>query len=96
MRALWDVLLSQGVDPAADGWTKLDLALAISADGNTIVGYGIRNGNTEAFVAVIPTIVPEPAAGALALLGVSSILLLRRRSLWRPNKFSLSKDESCD
>ena len=30
-------------------------------------------------------------AGALALLGVSSILLLRRRSPGRPNKFSLSK-----
>ena len=28
------------------------------ADGTTIVGYGIRNGNTEAFVAVVP---PEPA-----------------------------------
>jgi MYXO-CTERM domain-containing protein len=73
------------------GGRRLGLANGISADGNTIVGYGIRNGNTEAFVAVIPT-VPEPAAGALALLGVCSILLLRRRSL-RPNKFSLSKDE---
>ena len=89
MRALWDVLLSHGVDPAADGWTELASARGISADGNTIVGYGIRNGNTEAFVAVIPTIVPEPAAGALALLGVSSILLLRRRSLWRPNKLKV-------
>ena len=90
MRALWDVLLSHGVDPAADGWTELVLALGISADGNTIVGTGNRNGNTEAFVAVIPTIVPEPAAGALALLGVSSILLLRRRSLWRPNKHPIA------
>jgi hypothetical protein len=33
--------------------------------------------------------VPEPAAGALALLGVSSILL-RRRSVWRPNKRPIS------
>jgi hypothetical protein len=82
MRALWDVLLSHGIDPAADGWTELSQALDISADGNTIVGYGIRNNyNNEAFVAVIPTIVPEPATGALALLGPSSILLLRRRSL---------------
>jgi probable HAF family extracellular repeat protein len=89
MRALWDVLLSQGIDPAADGWTHLNTAENISADGNTIVGYGIRNDHTEAFVAVIPTIVPEPAAGALALVGASSILLLRRRSLGRPNKFSL-------
>jgi probable HAF family extracellular repeat protein len=92
MRALWDVLLSRGIDPAADGWTKLTGAFAISADGNTIVGYGIRNNNNEAFVAVIPTIVPEPAAAALALLGVNSFLL-RRRSLWRPNKvFALNKN----
>jgi uncharacterized membrane protein len=89
MKRLWDVLLAGGIDPAAHGWTKLEVASGISADGNTIVGWGTRNGHTEAFVAVIPTIVPEPAAGALALLGVSSILLLRRRSLWRPNKFSL-------
>ena len=79
VRALWDVLLSHGVNPAADGWTQLHSAQGISADGNTIAGDGIRNGHQEAFVAVIPTIVPEPAAGALALLGASSILLLRRR-----------------
>jgi len=84
MRALWDVLLSHGIDPAADGWTKLSGAVAISADGSTIVGSGTRNFITEAFVAVIPTIVPEPAVEALALLGVSSILLVRRRSLARP------------
>jgi probable HAF family extracellular repeat protein len=89
MRALWDVLLSHGINSAADGWTSLGSAKAISADGNTIVGDGIRNGNSEAFVAVIPTIVPEPAGGVLALLSVSSILLVRRRSLGRPSKFSL-------
>jgi probable HAF family extracellular repeat protein len=79
MRALWDVLHAHGVDPATDGWSELSHAVDISADGNTIVGYGIRNDNHEAFVAVIPKIVPEPSAGALALLGLSSILLLRRR-----------------
>jgi probable HAF family extracellular repeat protein len=89
VRAFWDVLLSHGVDPAADGWSRLEFAKAISADGSTIVGDGIRNGNNEAFVAVIPTIVPEPAAGALALLGASSILLLRRRCVWRPNKLNV-------
>jgi hypothetical protein len=46
----------------------------------------------------VPTVaasadVPEPAAGALALLGVNSTLRLRRRSLGRPNNnFSPSKD----
>jgi hypothetical protein len=89
MRALWDLLLSHGIDPAADGWTELSIASGISAGGNAIVGSGIRNGNTEAFVAVIPTIVPEPAAGALALLSGSSILLVRWRSLGRPNTLSL-------
>jgi len=62
MRALWDVLLSHGVNPAADGWSRLEFAKAISADGNTIVGDGIRNGNLEAFVAVIP--VPGSGCGA--------------------------------
>jgi probable HAF family extracellular repeat protein len=76
MRALWDVLLSHGVDPAADGWSKLEFAKAISADGNTIVGDGVRNGNTEAFVAVIPT-VSEPASATLMVFG--GALLLRRR-----------------
>jgi probable HAF family extracellular repeat protein len=96
MKRLWDVLLDQGVNPAANGWSYLEVASGISADGNTIVGWGRHNGNTEAFVAVIPTIVPEPTAGAIALLSVNSILLLRRRSLWRPNDFSLSKDEPRD
>jgi probable HAF family extracellular repeat protein len=59
MERLWDMLVAQGVDPAADGWTRLTYARDVSADGNAIVGYGIRNGNTEAFVAVVP-VVSEP------------------------------------
>ena len=59
IRALWDVLLSHGVDPAADGWSTLEFAKAISADGNTIVGDGVRNGVTEAFVAILD----EPLMG---------------------------------
>jgi probable HAF family extracellular repeat protein len=54
MERLWDVLLVNGLDPAADGWTSLWDARGVSADGNTIVGTGIRNGNAEAFIAVIP------------------------------------------
>jgi probable HAF family extracellular repeat protein len=76
MRDLWDVLLSQGVDPAADGWSRLELGKALSADGNTIVGDGIRNGQQEAFVAVVP----EPAG--LALLAASGVLAVRRGG-WR-------------
>jgi probable HAF family extracellular repeat protein len=75
MKRLWDVLLVQGVDPAANGWTKLEAASGISANGNTIVGWGTRNGNTEAFIAVIPTIVPEPSS--LALLTIAATALLR-------------------
>jgi probable HAF family extracellular repeat protein len=60
MERLWDVLLAAGVDPAADGWTGLLAAYDISADGSTIVGNGYRNGNIEAFVAVIPFSSPLP------------------------------------
>jgi hypothetical protein len=54
MERLWDVLVAHGVDPAANGWTSLAYASGISADGRTIVGGGVRNGNSEAFAAVIP------------------------------------------
>jgi probable HAF family extracellular repeat protein len=77
MRTLWDVLLSHGVDPAADGWSALQFAKATSANGNTIVGDGIRNGHSEAFVAVI-SVVPEPSHGALLLSG-PLLLLVRTR-----------------
>jgi probable HAF family extracellular repeat protein len=60
MERLWDVLIAQGVDPASDGWTRLTYARDLSADGNTIVGYGTRNGNTEAFVAVVPVVSELP------------------------------------
>jgi probable HAF family extracellular repeat protein len=73
MQRLWDVLVANGVEPAASGWTSLDFAQAISADGKTIVGQGIHNGNQEAFVAVIP----EPSS--LALLGFGGTLLFRPR-----------------
>jgi probable HAF family extracellular repeat protein len=53
VRDLWNLLLSQGVDPAVDGWTQLYSAQGISADGSTIIGTGIRNNNTEAFVATL-------------------------------------------
>jgi len=56
MQRVADLLLAAGIDPAAPangGWTKLEQAFAVSADGNTIAGVGIRNGNDEAFVAVL-------------------------------------------
>jgi hypothetical protein len=66
-------VLAAGIDPAADGWTVLRAAQGVSGDGSRIAGFGTRNGNTEAFVAVIP----ERAAG-VTLLAIGSLALLRR------------------
>jgi len=73
MERLWDVLLAAGIDPTASGWSVLNDATGVSLDGNTIVGFGVRNGNQEAFVAVIP----EPTT--LSMIAVSAIGLLARR-----------------
>jgi probable HAF family extracellular repeat protein len=78
MQSLWDVLLAYGVDPAADGWTSFYSADGISADGNTIVGWGGHNGNSVPFVAVIP-VVPEPACLALLSLAVPTLFCRRHR-----------------
>ena len=74
-RTLWDVLLSQGVNPAADGWSSLQLAKGISADGHTIVGDGVRNGIQEGFVAVVP----EPTSIGLMLSVAAAAATMRRR-----------------
>lgn len=69
-------LLQDLIDPAS-GWdismNTSSGALGISEDGS-IVGTGIINGETHAFVMVL---VPEP--GSLALLGIGGLVLLRRR-----------------
>jgi probable HAF family extracellular repeat protein len=53
-------------------WT-LTNANAISADGTTIVGYGIHNGHNEAWVGTVP------APGALAALALAAAVTGRRR-----------------
>lgn len=68
-------LLQDLIDPAS-GWdlsmNTSSGALGISEDGS-IVGTGLINGETHAFVMVL---VPEP--GSLALLGLGGLVLLRR------------------
>jgi probable HAF family extracellular repeat protein len=66
MLSLRDALISAGV-ANLDGWT-LNVARGVSYDGLTIVGTGIHNGVSEAWVATIP----EPSTlvlGALLLAG---------------------------
>jgi len=59
------------------GWT-LEEAVAVSADGGIVLGTGINpDGDTEAFLAVIP----EPASALV--LGVTGLLAARRRRVRR-------------
>lgn len=77
MRSLEQVLTVSGVD--LDGW-ELHSALAVSADGRTIVGSGIHfgptGGNPQAFIAFIP----EPATCLLLAFGVGMLAVQRRRA----------------
>jgi probable HAF family extracellular repeat protein len=68
MRRLYDVLESDfGLGASLTGWT-LNSATAISADGTTIVGYGLNPfGNTEAWLFTIP----EPSTSAMLAAGVA-------------------------
>jgi probable HAF family extracellular repeat protein len=79
---LGDLLISQGATNVTGWWLQ---ANAVSADGLTIVGFGISPeapwtmmGQTQAWVATIP----EPATGALLLVGAvgCGLLLYRRRA----------------
>lgn len=72
MRSLADVLTADlGIDLA--GW-RIHAAEDISADGRTIVGFGVNpSGQTEAFIAVIP------APGSGLMLGLGALACRRRR-----------------
>jgi uncharacterized membrane protein len=65
-------LLTFGGKLDLTGWTLSD-ATGVSADGKTIVGFGINTqGQTEAWVAVVP----EPVG--VWVLGVAALCLMRR------------------
>lgn len=68
LTVLQDVLITGGVTNL-EGW-KLTHASGVSADGRTIVGYGIDpDGYEKAWVATVP----EPGTWALAMCGTAMI-----------------------
>ncbi len=80
MRSLLDVLKSHEV-PEVAGWS-LALAKAISADGLTIVGYGVNpSGQSEAWRATLghTAVVPVPGAVLLGMLGLGYAGMRLRR-----------------
>lgn len=74
MRSIRDILIADGIN--MDGWSLTE-ATAISADGTTVVGYGIDpQGQTEAWSAIVP----EPATGSILLIAGAGMLMRRRRT----------------
>lgn len=63
IRRLWDELVLRGVDPAASGWSILQEANSISHDGCQVAGYGQRNGNLEAFLADLTSVLKYRQSG---------------------------------
>lgn len=75
MQSIEDIITAAGLGSAIAGW-QLQEAWGVSADGRTIVGYGLNPlGQTEAWVVVVP----EPSSIALAASGALLILALHRR-----------------
>lgn len=75
-RNLQDVLVNDyGLAASLDGWTLMD-AVGVSADGNTLAGWGENpNGDIEAWIAVIP----EPTTFTLLGLGCLAMMVVRQR-----------------
>jgi probable HAF family extracellular repeat protein len=77
MRNLKSVFLDEGLD--LTGW-RLTQAKAVSADGRTFAGDGINpQGNQEAWIASIPTSIPEPSTLVLAGCALTVLVLTIQR-----------------
>lgn len=75
MQSVRDILEGLGLGQQLEGWELIDAA-DISADGNTIVGFGINpNGQGEAWVAVIP----EPSTLVIGVFFAPALFRKRRR-----------------
>jgi uncharacterized membrane protein len=87
MRNLKSVLATDfGLGAALTGWT-LASAEGVSADGLTIVGFGVNpSGGIEAWVADLHTAasgVPEPSTLILMGAGLAALAAWRRRAIRR-------------
>jgi uncharacterized membrane protein len=71
MQRVQDVLTAAGVD--LSGW-KLNVASAVSADGQVLAGWGVHNGTEEAWMATLP----EPASSTLLLFTACAVCLRSR------------------
>lgn len=82
---LQDLLVALGAN--LDGW-HLTEARGVSYDGRTIVGSGGRNGRSEAWIATLPEVIPEPSSMVLtaAAAAGSVVLVLVRWSRHRQRK----------
>jgi hypothetical protein len=91
MNSLYDVLSASGLDLAAQGWSRLTTAYDISDDGRFVIGVGIRNGVSEAFVVDQGfTTIPEPStyAGIVGTLVIGAIQYRRFRSIRKEMAYS--------
>jgi probable HAF family extracellular repeat protein len=79
--SLWNVMLLNGIDPASRGWTQFNEVRGLNLDATVITGFGIRNGQTEAFTAGI-TVIPEPSH--LALLATAWMVAAHRARREKP------------
>lgn len=60
-RSLWEYLVDEhGIDPADYGFGTLYEIRDVSADGSTLVGWGIGNGTNRAFRVTIPRLNEQP------------------------------------